>query len=298
MLWIPISLFAAVFQTIRTAIQKNLKNRLSTHAITFTRYGFGLPFALLYFIIVTAYSETTIPIITTKFILFCCISAIVQIWGTSALIAAFSYKNFAVSSTYAKTEALIAAIFGVILFKEYLSWSAFIIICIGISGVILMSLGKENKTLHIKDLLEKGPLLGITSGFFFALTSLCVRQASLHLESGPIFLKAAFTLRVTVSIQVVIMLIYLLIKERDQFGKMATHWQGATWVGLTAILGSIGWFTAMALQNVALVKTVGQIELLLSIWVAKQFFNEHITKKEAIGILIIGLSIVALVWVI
>ena len=296
-MWVPITIFAAIFQTIRTALQKNLKQCLSTHAVTYTRYAFGLPFAVFYLLTVLLISNESLPILTSKFLLFCLLGGIVQILGTSALVAAFSYKNFAVSSTYAKSEALLAAFLGVILFNDYLSWSGFFIIVLGMVGVGFMSLKSKNdysSNWKFRDLFETGPILGLTSGLFFALTSLCVRHASLSLGSGEFVVRAAFTLVVMVSIQVAILSCYLYIQEKQQFRYLITYWKPASLVGLTAILGSIGWFTAMTLQNVAYVKMVGQIELILSIFISLVFFKERISIFEFFGIVIVLFSIIGL----
>ncbi len=47
-LWIPVTVAAAFFQNLRSALQKHLKARLSTNGATFVRFGFGFPLALLY----------------------------------------------------------------------------------------------------------------------------------------------------------------------------------------------------------------------------------------------------------
>ena len=294
--WILLTIFAATFQTLRTAVQKTLKTKLSTHAITFTRFGFGFPFAVLYLSCVLYFFNYSLPAINLKFISFCLLGSIFQIWGTSALVSAFSYKNFAVSSTYAKTEALLAAVLGVIFFKDYLSWSGFGIICIGMSGVVLISLGKKTLDWRGSELFQKGPILGLASGLFFALTSLSIRHASLSLDSGNFLIQAAFTLVVMVSIQMLILVVYLGLYERDQFVYLKTSWKGSTIVGLTAILGSIGWFTAMTLQNVAYVKMVGQVELLVSVLISIYYFKERIFMKELVGMMVVVASIVSLIW--
>ena len=47
-LWIYISLAAAFVQAVRTALQKSLKKDFSNFTVTFARYVYGLPFALIY----------------------------------------------------------------------------------------------------------------------------------------------------------------------------------------------------------------------------------------------------------
>ena len=47
-LWIPITVAAAFLQNLRSAAQKHLKGVMGTTGATFVRFGFGLPFALLF----------------------------------------------------------------------------------------------------------------------------------------------------------------------------------------------------------------------------------------------------------
>ena len=47
-LWIPITVFAAFVQNIRSAAQKHLTSELTTISVTMVRFLFGLPFGLLY----------------------------------------------------------------------------------------------------------------------------------------------------------------------------------------------------------------------------------------------------------
>ena len=65
-------------------------------------------------------------------------------------------------------------------------------------------------------------------------------------------------------------------------------------VGITGVLGSAGWFTAMTLQNAAYVRTLGQVELILTFLASHYLFRERIRKLEVIGVLLIVASIVLL----
>ena len=47
-LWIPITIGAVIFQTIRTGMQKHLKGALTTSAVTYVRFLFGLPIVVVY----------------------------------------------------------------------------------------------------------------------------------------------------------------------------------------------------------------------------------------------------------
>ena len=46
--WIPITLFAAFCQNLRSALQKHLKGKLSNNAAAYARFLYALPLAALY----------------------------------------------------------------------------------------------------------------------------------------------------------------------------------------------------------------------------------------------------------
>ena len=55
------------------------------------------------------------------------------------------------------------------------------------------------------------------------------------------------------------------------------------------MLGSVGWFTAMALQNAAYVRAVGQVELIFTFLTSVIVFKEKVTVNEIFGtVLIVG----------
>ena len=45
-LWIPITIFAAFMQNLRSSLQKYLKGQLSTSGATFSRFAYAAPLAL------------------------------------------------------------------------------------------------------------------------------------------------------------------------------------------------------------------------------------------------------------
>ena len=67
-------------------------------------------------------------------------------------------------------------------------------------------------------------------------------------------------------------------------------------VGATSVVGSVGWFTAFTLERAAYVKTLGQIEVVLSLAISIFFFKERIIKSELWGmvILVCGISMLLL----
>jgi drug/metabolite transporter (DMT)-like permease len=72
------------------------------------------------------------------------------------------------------------------------------------------------------------------------------------------------------------------------------EWRLASLVGLTGMLGSVGWFTAMTLQNAAYVRALGQIELVFTFVASYFYFKEKTNRIEAMGISLIVFGILVL----
>lgn len=297
-LWVIITISAAFFQTVRTALQKNLKDVLSTNAVSFSRFIFGLPWACLYAFALTKILGISLPHAHGTFLMFCSIAGVAQIISTSLLIHLFSFKNFMIGTTYVKTEAILTAIIGIIIFGEHISHWGFAAIVTGIIGVMMISAAKEKLTAGslIKSIGKKEALIGLASGFGFAISSLCLREAAISLESESFLMQAAMTLMITLMIQSFLMAIYMAAKETEQFKVMIIHWKKTSAVGITSVIGSACWFTAFTLAAAAYVKTVGQIEVLFTICMSMLIFKETVNKIEIAGIVLIIASVLMLIY--
>lgn len=82
-----------------------------------------------------------------------------------------------------------------------------------------------------------------------------------------------------------------MIFEYPQIAVIAKNLPASIFIGITSVLGSIGWFTAVSLRNAALVKTLGQTEILETIAITTFYFAEKISKRELAGIALIALSV-------
>ena len=288
--WIYFTLLAAVMQAIRTAGQKQLTSQLSRIATTGVRYIFALPLAWGYlFWLMSIYPEH-VPKLNQSFVIYASFASIAQLLGTLALVAAFSYRNFAVASSLSKTEAIQIAIIGAIFFASSLSVLGWLSVIIGVIGVMLLS----KVSFKINDIIgNPGAGFGLASGLGLALATLFIREASLSLNT-QLLLSAAITLVFLVTAQALISIAYILIKEKAQFFAIITHWRLCLFVGVTSLLGSIGWFTAASYQNVAFVKALGQIEFFVTLLLTYRVFKENVTLKEYIGMALIIVSVVVL----
>ena len=295
--WILFTLLAASMQAVRTAGQKQLTSHLSAMSTTLVRYLFGLPVAFIYLAILLHFNiddtalenpKTLYALITSNktFMAYATSASLAQILATYCLIKAFSSRNFAVGTSLAKTEAILVAILASLLFQDYLSLYGWIAVTIGVLGTLIVSLtGKQLK------LSLSATLYGLSSGLLFAFTSLFLREASLSLNQ-PLIFSAAITLVVMVSIQTLVCSIYISIRDPGQWSEVWKNKYLCAFVGATSAFGSIGWFTAMSMQNVALVKTLGQVEFLVTLALTHYYFKEKITSAELVGMLLIISSVI------
>lgn len=285
--WIVFTLLAVVMQSIRTAAQKQLTNNLSIQAATLVRFLFGIKFALIYLYFVwQAYDPQDFEL-GRQFFQSGALAGISQILATVCLIKALTLKNFAVGTALAKTEAILTAVLGALFFSAALSAMGYLSVVVGVAGLLVAS----NWKITLQDLTDNESIrYGVGAGLGFALASLWIRDASLSIDA-PRILSAAAVLTYMVLLQTLICFVWVYIKEREQLRLMMQNLGACTFVGFTSVAGSVGWFTAMSLQNAALVKTLGQTEFVVSLLITYLYFGEKITTREYSGIALIAISV-------
>ena len=289
--WIIFTLLAVIMQSVRTAAQKQITQKISVQSATLVRFLFGIKFAALYFFLAVWIFQPINLELNIKFILSGALASISQVLATVFLIKALTLKNFAVGTALAKTEALLTAVLGSMFFSAYLNPMGYLSILFGVCGLLIAS----NWDVTLKDLSDNQSIrYGLGAGLGFALASLWIRDASLSLEI-PRIVSAAAVLLYMVILQSLICLVWVSVKEPEQFMLIKNNLKSSLFIGFTGVLGSIGWFTAMSLQNAALVKTLGQIEFIASLLITYLYFNEKISAREYLGIAFIALSLLLLI---
>ncbi|MDB3993488.1 DMT family transporter [Gammaproteobacteria bacterium] len=289
--WIIFTLLAVIMQSVRTAAQKQITQEISVQSATLVRFLFGIKFAALYFFLTMWIFQPINFELNIKFIISGALASVSQVLATVFLIKALTLKNFAVGTALAKTEALLTAVLGSIFFSAYLNPMGYLSILFGVCGLLIAS----NWDVTLKDLSDNQSIrYGFGAGLGFALASLWIRDASLSLEI-PRIVSAAAVLLYMVILQSLICLVWISVKEPEQFMLIQKNLKSSLFIGFTGVLGSIGWFTAMSLQNAALVKTLGQIEFIASLLITYLYFNEKISTREYLGIAFIAFSLLLLI---
>ena len=291
--WIYFTLLAATMQAVRTAGQKQLTAHLNAMATTGVRYIFALPFAWLYLWWIIDYRQVSVPQLNEQFLQYALIACVMQIIGTVCLVAAFKYRNFAVATSLAKTEAIQVAVVGVILFSQSLSFWGWWSVIIGVIGIVIVSKVKFSYRYVFQN---PGAGFGLAAGLGLAITTLLIRESSLALHSD-LMVSAAVTLVFMISVQSLLSVLYTAIQDKKQLKQMLINWRLCLFVGITSVLGSIGWFTGASYQNAAYVKALGQVEFFITLILTYRFFKEKITVKEYVGMFLIVASVlILLLW--
>ena len=295
-LWVPVTLAAAFMQNLRSALQKHLKGSLSTSGATFCRFIYAMPLALAYVALLGEGFGFEWPDPNPRFVLFAMVGGVTQITATALLVYLFSLRNFAVGTTYSKTETVQAAVFGLVILGEPVSLAAALAIGISLVGVMLISVAKSRLTLRNLFLgwTGRAAFIGVLSGTFFGLSAVAYRAASLSLGGEGFLMQAAFTLACVVVFQTAVMAVWIRLREPGELSRVIGHWRVASLVGVSGMLGSAAWFTAMTLENAAYVRAVGQIELVFTLVASYFFFRERSTALELAGIVLIVGGIVIL----
>ena len=286
--WIIFTVAAAFLQNLRNGMQKSLNSILSTTGAAYTRFAFGLPLALVYWTILYYILDDQLNWGWT-FWVYASVGGVAQVLAMVSLLRSFSLRGFAVGTAYAKTETLLTALFTVILLSEAVSGQVLIAIIISLAGVFLLSSAKSGTRL--RDILlswtEPVALFGLASACLLGLSAVSYRGAALSMDGEGILLPAASTLLVALAIQTILMSIYLVFYEKGELAKVWESRKKASVVGLASMLGSVGWFTAMTLQNAAYVRALGQVELIFTFLTSVLIFRERIAKAEIGGTFLI-----------
>ncbi len=295
-LWIPVTLTAATFQTVRFMLQKSLSSvKLSATGATFARFAYSMPLVLLGLAGTMRLSGLPLPALPPLFWLYAAIGGVSQILATICVVALFKQRNFAVGITFKKTEVIQTVIVGFVVLGDRVSTGAFGAILLGLLAVLLLSKTPGGSGAWWRHLTNRASQLGLGSGVLFAFSAVSYRGASLQLSDGEAWFRALVTLAVVVSIQFLSMALWLVWRDRAELRAVWDTRRTGIFVGLTSLGGSFCWFWAFSLQNAAYVKALGQVELIFSLMASILVFRETVTRREISGMILLGLSILILV---
>jgi len=288
-IWIPITIAAAFLQNLRSALQKHIKGRLSTLGAAYARFLYAWPLAVAYLLGLPHIAGLGYPEPNRLYLLYCLLGSVSQILFTVVLLWMFSFRSFAVGTTFSKLEVVIIAVLGAAILGDGVGMVAGLAILLSAVGVVCLSMDQANLTLArlFSGLADRPTLIGLLCAGLLGASVVFFRGAALALGHDNIVMAAGYTLALALVLQTVMMGLFLRWREPGQIGAVLAHWRWAAPVGIAGAMGSVCWFTAFTLQNAAYVRAVGQIELVFTFLASVLFFREKVRGLEVVGILLV-----------
>lgn len=301
-LWALIALSAGTLQTARNALARSLAFQLSPALNTWARFAFNLPYSTpLVLLLHVLHGPAALP---AAFLGGCLATAVAQLLGNVALIAAFRRATFAQSIVLHKLEVAFAALVGAALFGESPTLVGWLGVAACTAGVLVINLGRDSgpagwrRAFH----LDAGALLAIASGLLWVFASFFLKDANEafalanpRVGSGR-FEAAAYTLFHTTWMEVAILTAWLLIAERGALRRVPAHWRRMALLGASGFGGSLCWYWAYSLTLVAYVKAVGQVEAVIAVVLSLTVWHEREVLRQIPGVALVlaGIALVLL----
>jgi drug/metabolite transporter (DMT)-like permease len=287
-LWVLFTIVAAMGQTARNAMQRDLTPRLGAAGATQVRFLFGFPFALMFLIGVAVWTHASLPKFGTRFDLWTIAGAVTQVGGTALMLLTMERRSFVVTIAYLKVEPVLVALFGFLFLGDIVTWPMAGAIGVAMAGVMLLSLKPSSGILTPG---WRPAALGLAAAALFGLSSIAYRGAILalnsNMERGNYVMAATFSLTCGLLLQTVILWPYLIVKRRETLKAVLRLWRPSLLTGLAGAAASEFWFLAFALATVASVRTLALIEIVFAQGVSRFVFKNKTTLREALGIAVL-----------
>jgi drug/metabolite transporter (DMT)-like permease len=280
MLWVIFTLLGAAGQTARNSLQRELTPRLGALGATLVRFLFGFPFALLFLAATRLWTGDALPAMNGAFAGWTLVGAFTQIGATALMLLTMERRSFVVTVAYLKTEPLLVALLGVTLLGDRLTAPMAAAILIATLGVAMISV----KPKALTGGGTMAVLLGLSSAALFAASAIGYRGAILALHRTDYVLPATFSLATGLTLQTVLLLLWLLLFKRQTLRAILAQWKPSLAAGFAGAAASEFWFLAFALATAASVRTLALVEVVFAQGVSKFVFKQKTTLPEAAGI--------------
>lgn len=292
-MWVALALTAGTAQAARNAFARSLAGKVSPGLNSWARFTFNLPFvSVLVSALLLAHPA---PQLSWAFFGFCALTAITQLLGNVALVAAFNRASFVESIVLHKLEIVFAALIGVALFGEQPSLLGWFGVCVSAVGVLLMNLVRDGVRTGWRRAVyfDSGAMLALTCGLLLVLASFFLKEAANlfaalnpRVGSGR-FEAAVHTLFHTTWIEVLVLTVAVRVARPREFALVPRYWQRMLLIGAFGFVGSLCWFWAYSIALVAYVKAVGQVESLFAIVLAVVVWRERNVRAQLPGVALV-----------
>ena len=293
MLWVPVTIGAALAQTARNALQSGLTATVGTLGATLVRFLFAIPFAGLAWAVAVWGLGQGVPPSSAGFAIWLLVGAVAQIAATALMLQAMHRSGFAVAYAYIKTEPVLLALGGWVLLGDMLPAQAWVGIVLATVGVTWAALPRGYQRVSGADAAPM--LLGVAGGALFGLSSLAFRAAILELPGTVPWMAALHTMLFSVSVQSALLLVWLWFVYRRAIGAIGNAWRPSLGAGFAGMLATFLWFTGFALTAAANVRTLALIEMPIAALLNRRVSGRHLGVREWAGMGLVLAGILLLV---
>ena len=293
-LWIVFTLVASSAQTARNAMQRDLTGAVGTQGATYVRFLFGFPFALAFLLILRVVTGEPFPVPGWSAFGWAFAGAMTQTLATALMLMAMRDRSFLVTIAYTKTEPILVAVFSIVFLGETPSPMVALAIGVATTGVLLMS-WPRGATAGEGGAGWRPALIGLGSGASFGLSATCYRGAVLALASHSYIMTATMTLFLGLLIQCVVIIGWLLLRDRALLRVILANWRPSLLAGMMGAIASQFWFLAFAISSATKVRTLALVEVPMAHVVSRRVFKQGMSKWDIIGTSLIVLGVVLLI---
>jgi drug/metabolite transporter (DMT)-like permease len=292
LVWVAATLIAAAAQTARNATQAGLTSTIGTVGATQVRFLFGLPFALVFLVLVASLGGQPLPPLGWQALGFTILGALSQIAATALMLYTMKSQSFAVTTAWIKTEPVLVALIAAAVLGDPLTMPMLLAIAVAIGGVLLMSVKPGTTAAMWRD---AGPALtGLLAGALFGLAAIGFRGGILALPSGDFLIRATTILALSLALQAALLLVWMLLFDRRALVASIGVWRASLGAGFLGAFASQFWFIGFSLTSAANVRTLALVEVIFAQAVGYFVFRQRIGGRQLLGMGVIVLGVALL----
>jgi drug/metabolite transporter (DMT)-like permease len=295
MLWIPVTVAAAAFQTARNAAQRGLMGGAGPWGATLVRFLFGLPFAALFALLAWAAAGGDIhPHLTPAYWTYAVTGSLTQVIATAALLVSIRRAGFAVGTAVQQSTLPLSGILGWVVFGDALSPLAITGVAIATVGLVILTWPRKAPDPKIEAAEQpfSGAMYGLLSGLLFGFSFNAYRHASVTLEPVHNVFSATATVTITQFIQSVGLTAILAVKKPSALEAVIRSWRGSLFAGATGACASACWLIALTMAPAAPVRAVGVVEAPMAAAMGRRLFKERLSLLKMLAIAVVAAGVV------
>lgn len=284
LLWIPVTLIAALAQTARNATQASLVAALGTAGATQVRFLYGLPFSVVFLLALCLATGAVPPTPGAVSLGYAALGASAQIAATALMLAAMRSQSFAVAVALIKAEPVLVALFGLIVLGDALTPMKALAILVATAGVAVLSapvdakLGGDGRAIAC----------GVAAGACFAMAAVGFRGAIVSLpHEHAFYMRATTILVVGLTMQTLALGLWLALFDRKALTGSLKVWRASLAAGALGAIASQFWFLGFSLTSAANVRTLALVEVLFAQIVSRRVFAQSLSRREIAGMALI-----------